>query len=162
MITFILFYFILFYNREIHRGQSLFCDRFVIRIHMQYTTFKNHSAHKTILQIVKKQKRYSEATPTSHIVRETKDGYMRGLWVFHRKLHRTFFSLTELYSSCLPRSVWISEPCAEYRRRRYANTHPPTTTCTVGYRNVSDICGFLIVWGLHVNWVVLCLAWQLP
>lgn len=36
-------------------------------------------------------------------------------------------------------------------------------TCTAGYRNASDVCGFLVVGGgLHVNWVVLCLAWPLP
>ena len=52
----------------------------------------------------------------------------------------------------------LSERCAAHGRGRYATPHIPTAKCTVGYRNVSDMCGFLVVWGLHVNWVVLCLA----
>lgn len=49
-----------------------------------------------------------------------------------------------------------AEPFAACGRGRYANTHSPTNTCTVGYRNVSDMCNFLVVWGPRVT---LCLDW---
>lgn len=63
------------------------------------------------------------------------------------KRHKSVLS-AELYPSCLHvMYVWA------YGSGGYAVSHPPTTTCTVGYRNVSDMCGFLIVWCLYVNWL---------
>lgn len=67
--------------------------------------------------------------------------------------------LCERALSCLLCSAWTSEPSAAYGRGRYMNAHSPMTTCTVGYRNVSDMCNFLVVWG---PWVTLCLDWRFP
>lgn len=56
-------------------------------------------------------------------------------------------------------SVCMSELSAAYRRR-YAATHAPTTTCTVVYRNMSDMCGFLVF--MLIKRCCVCLLPQQP
>lgn len=46
----------------------------------------------------------------------------------------------------------LSQRVAKGRGTQCVNTHSPTTTYTVGYRNVSDMCNFPIVWSL--DWLV--------
>lgn len=46
----------------------------------------------------------------------------------------------------------LSQRVAKGRETQCVNTHSPMTTYTVGYRNVSDMCNFPIVWSL--DWLV--------
>ena len=63
-------------------------------------------------------------------------------------LHSSFlFSL----QNCSPADGTVWALCSLRKRKVQIHTLPPPhVQCTVGYRNVSDMCGFLIVWGLYM------------